>query len=303
MLSNLIVLASAFLPLFVTLAIVLALRRWRNRDGRRSPINAKLLHGPGEQLRQKIGDLDDSLGSGIAALMFVGPLFVAGWALGQIDLSKARIGQLGWMLLVAGLAFLVYQIREIVNIGVRRRRLLEGLIAEQFTAQELNRLIGQGCIIFHDVPADGFNIDHVVIGPSAVYAVETKSRKKPKKDSESGHYNVAFDGTALRFPDHVSTSPVEQARRRAAWLAREIHKVTARAAPVIPVVSLPGWWIDYGKGSGGSDVKVFNPAGKGAKFMAEPGSPALDPSTRSLIAQCLSMRYPDTPASLVIPGR
>lgn len=298
MIPNLLVLGSAIVPLLLALAVVLGLRRWRARDGRTLPISAKLIHGPGEQLRQKIGEVEDSLGSGVAAILFVGPAMLASWAISRLDLAHARLGFSGWVFLVVGAAFLIYQIRSIVQLGIDRRHLLEGLIAEQFTAQELNHLAGYGCLIFHDVPADGFNIDHVVIGPAAVYAIETKSRRKPKQDPAGGHYKVAFDGKGLRFPDHASKDPVDQARRQAGWLAKEIQKVTSKAVPVVGALSLPGWWIDYGKGSSGADVKVFNPAGKGAKFMAERGPMLLDEPTRSLVAQCISMRYPDLPASL-----
>ena len=37
-----------------------------------------------------------------------------------------------------------------------------------------------GFAVFHDVPGDkAFNVDHVVIGPQGVFAVETKGRGKP----------------------------------------------------------------------------------------------------------------------------
>jgi hypothetical protein len=140
-------------------------RRWKAREGRRLPINAKLMHGPGEQLRQKISDTEDSLNSALAILVVIGPFLVAFWALSRIDLTRASLGPVGWVALAFWAVITAWQIRDIVGLGRKRRRLLEGLIAEQFTAQELNRLVGAGCTVFHDVPGDGFNIDHVVIGP------------------------------------------------------------------------------------------------------------------------------------------
>ena len=32
-----------------------------------------------------------------------------------------------------------------------------------------------GCQVLHDVPADSFNIDHVVVGLTGLFAVETKT--------------------------------------------------------------------------------------------------------------------------------
>jgi len=34
--------------------------------------------------------------------------------------------------------------------------------------------------LFHDLPADGFNIDHVLISALGVFAIETKEYTKPK---------------------------------------------------------------------------------------------------------------------------
>jgi hypothetical protein len=162
------------------------------------------------------------------------------------------------------------------------------------TAQELNRLIGSGCQVLHDVPGDGFNLDHVVIGPRAIYMVETKSFRKPPKSDDEKHYKVQYDGRGLQFPDFATVEPIEQARRQARWLSKELRTAIGQELPVVPTVALPGWWIDLVKGSQGSDVRVFTPMGRGANFMsdASPG-PLLDPKVRSLIAHALVMRYPD----------
>ncbi|UWX04647.1 NERD domain-containing protein [Pseudoxanthomonas sp. NC8] len=88
----------------------------------------------------------------------------------------------------------------------------------------LNRLIGPRCIVAHDVPCEGFNIDHVVIAPRCVYAVETKSFRKPRGSDDNSHFKVSFDGAALRFPDFVDTNAIEQARRQAQWLARYLRE-------------------------------------------------------------------------------
>jgi hypothetical protein len=286
-------------PLFGVLAVVVGLRKWRARDGKRLPISAKVLHGPGEQLRQRIADIEDELGAGVAMLVMTGPVLLSVWALTKIDMSKVHVGFLEWFCLLFGAAIVGWQGRAIVVLGRERRRHLEGLIAEQFTAQELNRLMGLGCAVFHDVPADGFNIDHVVVGPSAIFAVETKSRRKPRVDASGQHFKVSFDGSELAFPDHRSDKPLIQCKRQAEWLAKHIQKSTARAVPVVPALALPGWWIDYGRTAAASPVKVFNPIGRGSKFMYEGSGPRLDEGTRALVSQSIAMLYPETPASMV----
>jgi hypothetical protein len=151
-----------------------------------------------------------------------------------------------------------------------------------------------GCVVLHDIPCDGFNLDHVVIGPRAIYAVETKSVRKPRKTEANDHFKVTYDGEALRFPGFISHAPLVQTKRQAQWLSAYLQRVTNLTVPVIATISLPGWWIDPLKSQKNSDaVRVFNPSGRGAHFMAdERGARTLDAGTSALITQALVMRYP-----------
>ena len=225
-------------------------------------------------------------------LFFVGPAFLAGWALQRIDLPSMRFGwnEAAWLAVFLTMA--TWAIRRIVKHGDRRRRGIAGLKAELYTAQELNRLIGEGCTVLHDVHGDGFNLDHVVIGPHAVYVVETKSVRKPRGDATRDQAKVVHDGDCLRFPDFVSRKAIQQTVRQAQWLAKYLKQATNRAVPVIPTVALPGWWIES-TGKCRDHVRVFNPAGRGASFMADTHHGlTFGPGTAALIAQALVMRYP-----------
>ncbi len=50
---------------------------------------------------------------------------------------------------------------------------------EMAVGQELNNPMCAGYRVYNDVPAEGLNIDHVVVGRNGVFAVETKGRSKP----------------------------------------------------------------------------------------------------------------------------
>jgi hypothetical protein len=187
-----------------------------------------------------------------------------------------------------------YGFRRFIKHWDARNKARDGLVAERMTGQLLNRLIGPNCIVAHDLPCEGFNIDHIVIAPRAVYAVETKSFRKPRGSVDDSHYKVTFDGEALRFPDWRDNAPIKQARRQAQWLARHLRDSLGRDIPVIPALALPGWWIERTDASKNSDVRVFTPIGRGAEFLLS-GQEAIDASTRSLIAQAVALRYPDIP--------
>lgn len=74
-----------------------------------------------------------------------------------------------------------------------------------------------GYRVFHDLRRDRFNVDHVVVGASGVYAIETKFR--------SGYGTINFrNGEGLFVNDQPwqgDRDPVAQARGSAA----EIHKL------------------------------------------------------------------------------
>ena len=285
--------ASVFVPTLLAVGVVLGYRRWQDRDGRRSPIHNRPLHGAGEQLRKRIDAQGDAIGGGLVVLFFLGPYFTATWALQRVQWSTVRFGSGDWLLMAAFVAGTAWAIARVMANGTARRRCVAVLKAELFTAQQLNRLMGAGCTVLHDVPADRFNLDHVVIGPRAVYLVETKSVRKPRSIGALDHFKVAFDGECLRFPNFVTRNAVLQTRRQARWLADYLKQATNRSVPVIATLALPGWWIEATPSSNIEAVRVFNPAGRGANFMADGGGRrTIDAETSALIAQALVMRYP-----------
>jgi hypothetical protein len=244
MMANVVLIAAIFVPGLLMVGLVLGYRAWLRRDSRRSPLVERQHHTPGQQLIAGLQDHDDEIGVGLMLMMLAAPISLLAWALRFVPWSQLRMG---WdMLLFAFCAVLIfgYGWRHFSR-HVRLRRLVQdGLAGERMTAQQLAPLSAEGCPVFHDVPASAagrtFNLDHVVIGPSAVFVVETKSRRKPPiKGKESAQ--VAFDGAALRFPDHVTREPIEQARALARWLTDYLRGAAGEPVTVVPVVALPGW--------------------------------------------------------------
>jgi hypothetical protein len=82
-------------------------------------------------------------------------------------------------------------LRRITRLGY------EGEVA---TGQELNQLMLHGYHVYHDFVADKFNIDHLVVGPAGVFAVETKARAKPTSNNRKEDAHVSYDGRCLHFP-------------------------------------------------------------------------------------------------------
>ncbi|WP_408951119.1 nuclease-related domain-containing protein [Lysobacter sp. Hz 25] len=284
--------ASIFIPTLMAIGALWGYKLWRDRQGRRSPLADRRIHGAGEQLRKRIEDHTDSMLGGLIALFFLGPYFLAAWALPKVEWGNAKFGVSEVLYLTAFLVMAAFSLRRIIVSGNARRRGMDGLKAEMFVAQELNRLIGLGATVLHDVPCESFNLDHVVIGRHAVFVIETKSVRKPPKTGSKDHFKVAYDGERLRFPDHVNAKAIAQARQQAGWLAAYLRQMNI-AVPVKAAVALPGWWIDSPR-LPDDGVRVFNPAGRGAHFMADArlGATPLSPTQIGVITQALIMRYP-----------
>lgn len=119
--------------------------------------------------------------------------------------------------------------------------------------------------MFHDVVGEGFNIDHVLVGPAGVFTVETKTWSKPMR----GDARISYDGKTLtvvgRTPDR---DPLVQARSQARWLKTLLAESTGRQLPVRPVVVFPGWYVEPAVGSQ-REVWVMEPKGLPAFLAAE----------------------------------
>lgn len=290
--SNLLLLAAVALPVLLLLGIVLGWRYVADRDRRRSPLNFKLLNSAGDGLRHEIDRQDDKMDEAGMSALVIGPITLSAWLLSKVDRIPGGISwsPWDWMFVVLGLGGTLWAACTFIRHGKLRRRYRQALAAERATAQNLAPLMAEGCMVFHDFPADRFNIDHIVVAPHAVYAVETKSRRKPSTGGKAAA-RVVYDGRALRFPTHVETKPVEQAKAQAEWLRRFLTAAIGEPVGVVPVLSLPGWYVDLSREGSRADVVVANL--RNPLFLLKLGAGAkADPIRQKRIAHALAERYP-----------
>lgn len=238
------------------LAIYLLLRRKRQaRMQRRSPIGKDLLRGPGHSLREQLEEAGTAVLFDVVLLMVV-PLMALTMFLAQSHIrGLANMMHLAPIYAAAALAFIAYAVCRLIKTGNRLDNLKAGFDAELAVGQELDQLMRQGAAVFHDIPADDFNIDHVVISSDGVFAVETKGFTKPNQGRGKGDATVVFDGKVLKFPTWVTKAPLEQAERQAAWLTKWLDGAIGSPVHVLPVVALPGWFVEL---TGRGNVRVFN---------------------------------------------
>lgn len=239
----------------VAAALLLIRRKQHARANRRSPLTTDLLRTAGHGLRIQLEEMRQCLFADLIVL-FVVPAF----PLAYINLQSMFAGSVvSWRIVAVGLVgsliFSIYQIRKMRQVAAQTDKLSLGLDAELAVGQELDQLMREGAVVFHDFPAEKFNIDHIVIAPQGIYAVETKGYAKPNRGGGAAEAKVVFDGRGLAFPDWSTTKPLEQAARQARWLANWLSRATGEPVRVLPIVALPGWFVER-KGRG--DVLVYS---------------------------------------------
>lgn len=245
--KHIIFVAIVVLPFLI--AVVFSILKMKKQARyRKSPISSKLLRAPGQSLRAEVEanweKIEDSFF--ILLLIFFPPFLLLSLFVHLNNLIPWW--QIGIVLFLY-LFLIGWGTRRLSRLLDQRFKLLVGLDAEQAVGQELNQLMLSGYHIYHDFPAEKFNIDHVVVGASGVYAVETKGRTKPKDKKGKADHNVIFDGQKLQFSGWIETAPLDQAKRQAEWLSKWLSKATGTSVRVQGVLVFPGWYVKrQGKG-------------------------------------------------------
>jgi hypothetical protein len=250
---------SLFKPFLLWLAVmfaiwgVLGFLKWqRKRRGDRPPFSDLLLRSPGEGLRRQIENISDDV-MFYFSMAPVYPLLVYSMVLSGVE-GSGKWTQM--FLLIAGGIVTVGFVWKGVKLIRTRRTLRIGLVGEMAVGQELNRLMLDGYHVYHDFPAERFNIDHIVVGGAGVFAVETKARSKGSRAKAKSEAEVVYDGKQLRFPSWVTTEPIDQAKGQAKWLSKWLSSAVGETVRVAPILVIPGWFITRKAPDG---VPVLNP--------------------------------------------
>lgn len=217
----------------------------------RSPLKRKPLRSPGQSVQDRhLEILLDQL-----LLPWVAIALLFGFAVNELARWYFQTPPVpGLAFAVAGGA-LIYALFRTPKVLKELRQLRQARDGEKAVGQFLEGLRRDGHVIFHDLLASGFNVDHVIVGPKGVFTVETKTWSKPA----SGEPRIEFDGETLRAAGWLpSRDPIVQGKAQAKWLAEILEETTGRRFPVRPVILFPGWYIDQPKGTS-REVWVLNP--------------------------------------------
>jgi Nuclease-related domain len=168
-------------------------------------------------------------GAGIGAAVLTSPLPSAA----RLAASLAVVGAVGWRL----------RFRASAEASAWRT----GARGERRTARRLRRLERRGYVAFHDLamPSSRANIDHLLIGPTGVFVIDSKQY--------TGHIERTPDG-------HVwhNYYPLDEQLQTVRAEARVVEAILG--VPVVPLVCVHGASVQWG-GLSAQGVAVV-PAGQ-----------------------------------------
>jgi Nuclease-related domain len=203
----------------------------------RSPVPHRPLPQAGESLREAALDL------------FFDRFFV--WALMAMPIAVVAIVELigqwlripitPWYWVAVALILGTLATSRWFRIRPQLAALRQGIRGERMIGRMLEDVRSLGYVAFHDIPGDGFNVDHALVGPGGVFAIETKTWSLP----EGRRAEIDYDGKSVLVAGNTpDRDPVAQAKAVADHLRNLLKRMTDREVTVRPVVLFPGWWVN-----------------------------------------------------------
>jgi hypothetical protein len=209
-------------------------------EAKRDPIPDDLTRPAGYSLWSQI--LDRVLREVLVIFMTCGALI--GIVIWEAVFGFENWTRMPWLLAVAVVVAPLFLWRmKRIDRQMANTRL--GLRGERWVGRYLERNASPlHYTVLHDLPfdeKDQANIDHVLIGPGGVFAIETKTISKPTR----GEAHVSYDGQRVLInglkPDR---DPIAQVKGNAARVAEILKRETGHDVFVRPVLVYPRWFIE-----------------------------------------------------------
>lgn len=223
---------------------------------KRSPLRERPLHVPGQSLDEAINRLWDDHGVKYAMAMaaFIGLAFVE-WYRWLLPTRTEP-----WLATIFAVLATAYCIRGFLWLRRQTEVLKLGRDGERAVAEVLDGLRAEGCIVYHDVVGNGFNVDHVVLSRAGIFVIETKTIRKPPGRPRDATVRL-HEGRLNAGGADLGSQPLEQAKASAGWVYRILKESTGREYPVKPCLVFPGWFVEPMDRETKHDLWVLNPKG------------------------------------------
>lgn len=216
----------------------------------RSPLKEQPLRVAGQSADDEIRrlTLDEGL-TFLAWFTLASVLVITEWARWFL-----KTPPMPWLMTAVAALIISYSVFRLARFRKRLEALQLGRDGERAVAESLDELKAAGAIVFHDIRAPSFNIDHIVLSRHGVFVVETKTLSK------SPRAEATYDGKILLVDGRTpQRDPIAQVEACADWVRNTLEAMTGKRHPTRPVVVLPGWFVRLGKDAHRHRTWVLNP--------------------------------------------
>lgn len=215
---------------------------------KKSPLREMPLRLPGQSTDELLKEKWDSFEPYLAAAALAIALAVAEWWRLWTNQSPSPKTYTVVALIVIGL--FIFRLRKFLSLA---RQIKQGRDGERIVAEYLEKMRAYRYQVLHDVVAGDFNVDHVLIGPAGIFAVETKTPSKIGRNNQ-----IQFNGEQILIRGRrYAGNPVTQAKANAKWLNGILKSSTGKNFWVTPIVVFPDWSVRREVAE--SEVLVLNP--------------------------------------------
>jgi len=231
----------SLIPLGLTLFLVLRGSKKRESE-KKLPFTDKLFRVAGKSTQQKADGLNEDLSDQFTYIFFFAMISTV-----VVILWRDHFIYLGCVLGLFIIASL-FILRKFLRIARERRNYVMGALGERIVGDRLMReLLPKGYFVFHDLAFQAgyesreFNLDHVVIGKTGIFVVETKTRSKPKVGDDG--YKAKVYENHIEFPNWKDFQSIRQARKNANSLEEKLQAYVKNSLKIQWMVALPGWYV------------------------------------------------------------
>jgi Nuclease-related domain len=211
----------------------------KKRQKNRPPVSGPLRRLPGQSVREELNRIVENE---VAAYVFYA---IAFWGLVAWEFARRwlRFGSpLGALVAVASLAS-IYCAWRVFRLRRDVKNLTQADKAERHVSDLLRRMRDKDYVTFDDLMDESAgwksNIDHVVVGPGGLFAVETKGFSV----FGDGYIEIQADGVLRLSGKEALKDPLGQAKSSAAKVSRHLEGCLHQKFWVHPVLVFPGWGV------------------------------------------------------------
>ena len=204
------------------------------KNNKKSPLKDRPLHVAGQSLDEQI---QNYISEEFPMLFFVpGLLIIVTIAIWVTRAHPSKY--LPIIMLVITVAAIIYCVYRLNILRKKIKSLALGRNGERIVAEIFDSYRSQGFVVFHDIVAKNFNIDHVILTTHGIFTVETKTFSKPPKGEITYKDEKIVAGNI-----NTGNEIILQAESQTKWLKSMLKDSTGRDYHVMPVIVFPGWFV------------------------------------------------------------